>query len=655
MSIRRRKKAISKVVKLLNLATSSNSSEAQMALRHAEAIVRQNSVSRSEVPLSALCDPATLNKVNWGAQSSTPPHYTPKYARASSAAQSRFTETPVDKTNSYAGARTILDEEYASEPEFDPIKEAAKTNLEREEEKLRKKVQKEKAEADRKAARQKEQEAMRVAKENAEKEMQLIRERAEKERLKAAAELQAERERQEIERYAAQARLKTEQEQAELAKQARVDAPVKNVQDNNVYDEVADQVTEAVELASQKVEEQGDTKQNDPLSKDEDKVEMTVEALSEKEAYQGASFNADNVINAANAFRPEGFVFSQRLREQYSASDPSIPFEDDGYWQKVKSQLQAFDENQAHTSIESIENQLLLSKESLAQKRQLRLDAEQEELSERSERARIELSFEEAIERAFQARAKAYEAWEKQRSEIRVECLRSEQEAQHGFEELTQDLERIKSDYQQHLKRKDDFHAAKIMHELRCHLALAVSVGGEGKDSFDKVVEIMTEAGLTLKDLEFSDIKNKSLFIRLLERETALIEDVVARESHTEEMLSKFLSSTLVKRETVKTENPLQQVEKLLSAASLGSQFEAQKSIEQTFHLMELNGISVRDIDLTKITKYSVFVRLLNWEAEKISSLSEREQFTASILEEYVTSSIHGDSSSRDKVNKNKA
>jgi len=629
MSIRRRKKAISKVVKLLNLATSSNPSEAQMALRHAEAIVRQNSVSRSEVPLSALCDPTTLNKVKWGAQSQTQtdfaPNSAPKYARTSAAAESRFKEKPVDKTNSYAGARTILDEEYASEPEFDPIKEAAKSNFEREAEKQRKQDERLRAEEARKLAQRKEQDDIVRAKERAEKELQAARDLAEKQRLKAAAKLQAEREKQEIEHYAAQAQLKMEQEQA-------------------------DQVLRESKLKAKGFERAG-------IEVVEDAQEMNVEVvkLMDDGVNQAAQFSADNVINATNAFRPEGFVFSKRLREQYASSNPAIPFEDDEYWQKIQTQLNGFDEAKVQLSIESFERQLLLSKESLLQKRQLRLEAEREELSERSERARIELSFEEAIERAFQARAKAYEAWEKQRSEIRVECLRSEQEAQHGFEELTQDLERVKVDYQQHSKRKEDFHAAKIMHELRCHLALAVSVGGEGKDSFNKVVDIMSEAGLTLKDLEFSDIKNKSLFIRLLERETALIEDVVARESHTEEMLSKFLSSTLTKREPAKTENPLQHIEKLLSAASAGSQFEAQKSIEQAFHLMELHGIGVRDIDLTKVTKYSVFVRLLNWEAEKISSLSEREKFTASILEEYVTSSIHGDVSSRDKAGKNKA
>ena len=634
MSIRRRKKAISKVVKLLNLATSSNPSEATMALRHAEAIVRQNSISRSEVPLSALCDPITLNKVKWGAQ--TQSTYTPKYARTSSAASQQFNEAPVDKTHTYAGARTILDEEYVSEPEFDPIKEAARENEEREADMLRKKAERLNAEKARKAAELKEQEAQKIAKE-----------KAEKERLKAAAELQAERERQEIERYAAQAKLKMEHEQAELAKKNAAQNLLDEVQGDEIKTDEVLNKSEGMEF-----DEQVETPHDIPKESEQMKAE-TISA--DTDVLSSASLNTDNVINAASAFRPEGVIFSKQLKDQYAASDPAIPFEDDEYWQKVAAQLAGFDENAIQLSIDTIEKQLVLSKESLAEKRQSRLAAEQEELNERQERARIELSFEEAIERAFQARAKAYEAWEKQKSEIRVECLRSEQEAQHGYEELTQDLDRVKADFQQHVKRKQDFHAAKIMHELRCHLALAVSVSGEGKDSFDKVVTIMSEAGLTLKDLEFSDIKNKSLFIRLLERETASIEDVVARESHTEEMLSKFLSSTLTKREPVKTENPLQQIEKLLGAASLGSQFEAQKSIEQTFHLMELHGISVRDIDLTKITKYSVFVRLLNWEAEKIPSLTEREQFTASILEEYVTSSIHGDAGARDKVSKNKA
>ena len=89
--------------------------------------------------------------------------------------------------------------------------------------------------------------------------------------------------------------------------------------------------------------------------------------------------------------------------------------------------------------------------------------------------------------------------------------------------------------------------------------------------------------------------------------------------------------------------NPIHLVEKLLVAASSGGQFEAQKNLEQVFHLMKGNGISVKDIDLSCITKYSVFVRLLNWEAEQIPSVQDRERFTAGVLEDYVAKSIDGD------------
>ncbi|WOD07236.1 DUF2786 domain-containing protein [Marinomonas sp. GJ51-6] len=66
MSVRRRKKAIQKVVKLLNLATSTNSSESTMALRHAESLIRQYQIAQRELPILQLCDRSTLYRVSWG-------------------------------------------------------------------------------------------------------------------------------------------------------------------------------------------------------------------------------------------------------------------------------------------------------------------------------------------------------------------------------------------------------------------------------------------------------------------------------------------------------------------------------------------------------------------------------------------------------------
>ena len=212
--------------------------------------------------------------------------------------------------------------------------------------------------------------------------------------------------------------------------------------------------------------------------------------------------------------------------------------------------------------------------------------------------------------------------------------------AVQGFDAISNDLVKKQESYKQHLQRKEDYRAAKIMHELRRHLVLAVSVGEGAMSSYEKVIDIMGENGLSLKDLEFSDIKNKSLFIRLLERESAQISDVNEREKHTEEMLDKFLTSSLTKKTSRASENPIQHIQRLLVAASEGGQFETQKNLEQVIYLMDANEISVRDIGYGFIKKYSVFIRLINWEAERIVSLSERERFTAQILEEYIQHSV---------------
>ncbi len=523
VSIRRKKKAISKVVKLLNLATSSNSSESEMALRHAESVVHQNELKMHEIPQSMLCDIKTLYKVNWKSQSrifSTGEQTTSKSQEPLSSR--RFSEKPVDPSRAYANSKTILDD---------------------------------------------------------------------------------------------------------------IDATGKNateaVMEENHQVEDTDNYTEA----------NGYTEENNSYAEEANQSESSVSNASE-ENMSTMNFAADNVINAANAFRPDSVAFTDRLRGQYASSNPEMPFEEDNYWKKIHEKLADFDEAAVQSKLDSIALQQSLAEESLKQKRNERLISEQEEQTERSERAKIERGFEEAIEKAFQLRAQAYEAWEKRRSEIRMQCLRAERDALSGFEELTEDFDKITEDYQRHVQLKEEYRAAKIMHELRKHLTNSVKKGEEGKASFNAVVNIMEENDLSLRDLEFSDIKNKSLFIKLLERETAKIEDIDSRECYTDDMLTKFLTASVSTKRASKVVNPLLKIEELLASASSSGQFEAQKSLDQVFHLMASNAISIKDVNLAVITKYSIFVRLLNWESEQISSVEDRERFTAGVLEDYVSLTI---------------
>lgn len=545
MSIRRRKKAIGKIVKLLNLATSTNSSESTVALRHAESLIREYSIAQRELPILQLCDRSMLYKVSWGG---APPRFV-KEERIDvpvkeSVYQRRFSEKVVDPNKAYASVRTILDDmreglvDEQAAP--DPFAQAAKSS---------------------------------------------VFERDEADNIKP-----------------------TGSEQETALEQDDVDS---NVPEEKVTDQMENLHMETAQEASSEVN---------------------------KSSTASASF--DNVINAAKAFRPDVQGFADTLRTQYSTSDPAIPFSEDKYWSKIYERLADFDEAKIKSDMDSLKQQLQLAEETLQIKKRYRLEQEQEELQERSERARIEQSFEEAMERAFQARARAYETWERERSAIRLSSLRGEQEALHGFESLSQSLTHHEESFKQHLQRKEDYRAAKIMHELRRHLALAVSSREESSNSYETVLNIMEENTLSLKDLEFSDIKNKSLFIRLLERETALIDDVHQREQYTEDMLDKFLTASVSKKESKASENPLQHIQRLLVAANEGGQFETQKNLEQVVHLMGSNGISVRDIGYDFIKKYSVFIRLINWEAESISSLTEREAFTAGILEEYVQHSV---------------
>lgn len=137
--------------------------------------------------------------------------------------------------------------------------------------------------------------------------------------------------------------------------------------------------------------------------------------------------SSDNVINATRAFRPGNHEFTETLKTQYATSDPNVPFAEDDYWSSVYEKLADFDETKLQTEIDTLDKQLSLAQENLHVKKQKRYEHEQGEILERTERARIEQSFEEAIERAFQARAKSYESWEESCTKIRISRLRDEQ------------------------------------------------------------------------------------------------------------------------------------------------------------------------------------------------------------------------------------
>ncbi|SBS33098.1 hypothetical protein MAQ5080_02461 [Marinomonas aquimarina] len=585
MSIRRRKKAIGKVVKLLNLATSTNSSESSMALRHAESIIFQNGLSQGEIPMYQLCDRAMLFKVSWNG---TPRHAKVERptAHAESYAQRRFSEKPTDSSRTYANARTILDdldEEFAQAAEH--------------------------CSADGEAS------------------------------MGSSEDIHA--------------------EAAYSGPDQTEEAPVKehgSLQDEG--DTGDDVVSEAPYADDEAFSETMAEQEESPFAGPEteacseqpstDFSENTMNAADENlQTSEERVYSYDNVINAANAFRPTGEQFKETLRNQYSSSNPDVPFEQDSYWNKVHSMLVDFDESDVLVEIDGLESQLELAQQALQAKRSERASVEQEELRERTERARIEQSFEEAIERAFQARARAYEAWESKRAQMRVDSMRAEQDAQQGYSELSDRLQNCKEQYAQHLQLKEDYRAAKIMHELRRHLTLAARGDEQASASYETVISIMQDSGLSLRDLEFSDIRNKSLFIRLLERESALIADVHQRELYTEEMLDKFLMMSRQEQQSKPSENPIERVERLLKSIEGVGHFESQKVIEQVLKLMEHHQVSVRDLDYGCINKYSVFICLINWEAEQIHSLTEREKFTSSILEEYVQYSVMNPRSSQ--------
>ncbi len=567
MSVRRRKKAISKIIKLLNLATSTNTTESIVALRHAEALIRQYNIAQRELPVVQLYDRTLLYKVSWNGAAPRFIKETPSKAVSSDSVYSRrFSEKRRD------------DKKQNSTASLDGVDESL------------------------------EQEAGCQSADH-----ELGRHDGASE-VKTAGEVKTAAKNDSVERDEGASMFETKEmsETKEMPEQKEMSEGMESAFPNNAVN--------------------GAEKGGDNV----------------KRHTQEASGSLDNVIDAAQAFRPEVHAFAEALKPQPAVSESVVDFSDDVYWKQVHEELADFDEAGIQAEMESIKQRLQQSESSLQRKKAKRHQQERSELQKRAERAKIELSFEEAIEKAFQARAVAYEAWEKEQCQQRLMCLREEQEALAAYEVLVQDLNDRESSLNRHMQRKEDYHAAKIMHDLRRHLALSAAAN-KGASSFEKVVEIMAQNALSLKDLEFSDIQNKSLFIRLLERESALIADVHEREQFTEAMLEKFLSAGTVTRSPNVADNPIQHIQRLLTTANKGGQFETQKCLAQVQRLMSVHDISVRQIGYGYIKKYSVFISLINWEAERITSLSEREAFTAQILEEYIQYSVQAPEHSSDQ------
>ena len=105
------------------------------------------------------------------------------------------------------------------------------------------------------------------------------------------------------------------------------------------------------------------------------------------------------------------------------------------------------------------------------------------------------------------------------------------------------------------------------MNELRRHFVLSVSDIAGLLDSYEKVIEIMGKNVLSLKPFEFSDFK-KSLFIRLLKRETALMNSVHERVLYNEEILDKCLTVSAPMQKSRPSEKSMQHIQRLLTMAN---------------------------------------------------------------------------------------
>lgn len=287
-------------------------------------------------------------------------------------------------------------------------------------------------------------------------------------------------------------------------------------------------------------------------------------------------------------------------------------------------------EEEARQRLSDVIEQLKDAKELYTECRTEREQGDIDQEAEKELRIQAEIEAEEAAERAFRKRAEEQQRWELEMRAQRLERRLREQEALKQVKVLREQQDSLKKWLVEHERKKAEQARLALLEEISGLLHIAAEHIADSDDpSFEQALQLMDDNQLTLTDLPLQQIHHKSIFMRLLEREAAALDDAKERERFTQELLGKYLSA--YRPPTVDLEAKVLELLKEASAGTDGSD----QAYESAKELLERNSLSIRDLDIGQIDQISLFVRLINWEAEKLPDMDSREHFTAKMLDRY--------------------
>ncbi|MCV6587726.1 MAG: DUF2786 domain-containing protein [Marinobacterium sp.] len=307
----------------------------------------------------------------------------------------------------------------------------------------------------------------------------------------------------------------------------------------------------------------------------------------------------------------------------------------------MSTEEDGFDEARARVQLATVINRIIEARDHYTACRDEREQGDVDEETEKNVRIQAELDAEAAAERAFRERAAAQLRWEAEMRLLRHERRKREEAALKQLRALRDEHEDLKKRLAIHEAWKAEQARLSLLDDISNQLQVAADhIADAHNPALERALELMDNNGLALSDLPLARIHHKSIFMRLLEREARTLEDTREREKFTQELLGRYLS--VYHPPTVDLAG---KVLDLLRVASSNSD-SAEDAFADAQEIMERNSMSIRDLEFGKIDQISLFVRLLNWEADKLLDMDAREHFTAKMLDKYFEATTRGGSAS---------
>jgi len=291
---------------------------------------------------------------------------------------------------------------------------------------------------------------------------------------------------------------------------------------------------------------------------------------------------------------------------------------------------ESFNESEARTRLTDVIGRIIAAKDRYTAYRDEREQGDIDEEEEKAIRIQAEIEAEEAAERAFRERAEAQLIWEANMRELRQERRHREQSALKKLRSLRDEHEDLKKRLAAHESWKAEQARLALLDEISNQLQVAADhIADAENPALARALFLMDDNELTLTDLPLARIHHKSIFMQLLEREARTLETSKEREKFTQKLLGEYLA--VYHPPTIDLAS---KVLELLKVASSGVE-NAEDAFEDAREIMDRNSMSIRDLDISQINQISLFVRLLNWEADKLLDMDAREHFTAKMLDKY--------------------